>query len=77
MQGYAGVCEEFHPAPLRIMTDAYHPAGMDMPVLLDMGMMPLEARLVINGYDGNVLNQFGLADAECGEHGSPRRLRRL
>ena len=47
------------------MTDAYQAAGMDMPVLLDMGMMPLEARLVINGYDGHILNQFGLADAEA------------
>ena len=64
-RSYAGVCEEFHPAPLRVMTDEYQAAGMDTPVLLDMGMEALMARLVINGYDGNILNQFGLQDADA------------
>ena len=62
---YAGRIEEFHPAELQISTREYQAGGMDMPVLLDMGMEPLVARAVINGYEETTFHQFGLADARA------------
>ena len=62
---FAGKVEEFHPPQLKIMTAEYHASGMDAPVLLDMGMEPLVARLIINGYFGQALENFGLADANA------------
>ena len=62
---YAGRVEEFHPAQLEVSTREYQAGGMDIPVLLDMGMEALEARLVVNGYEPATFHQFGLADAEA------------
>ena len=64
-EGYAGRVHEFHPPRLRVTTEEYQAAGMDMPVLLDVGMEPLEAMVILNGIDGNILSQFGLADANA------------
>ena len=64
---YGGRIEEFHPARLMIMTHDYHAGAMDAPVQLDMGMETPEARLIINGYHGNIINQFGLANANAVE----------
>ena len=62
---YAGQVDEFHPPQLEIMTEPYKAGGMDVPVLLDMGMMPLEGRLIINGYEQSAFGGFGLADAKA------------
>ena len=62
---YAGRIEEFHPAELQISTREYQAGGMDMPILLDMGMEALVARATINGYEPTTFHQFGLADAEA------------
>ena len=62
---YAGRVEEFHPAQLEVSTREYQAGGMDVPVQLDMGMEPLDARLIVNGYEPATFSQFGLADAEA------------
>ena len=64
-ESYAGRVEEFHPARLQIMVDDYHAGAMDTPVMLDMGMETPVSRLIINGYHGQILNQFGLSDANA------------
>ena len=58
----AGQLDEFHPPQLQTMIDWYRAGGMDMPIPLDMGMDPLVARLIINGYQPEAFTQFGLAD---------------
>ena len=62
---YAGRLEIFEPAELQINVREYQASGMDMPVLLDMGMEPLIARATVNGYEPTTFNQFGLANAEA------------
>jgi P2 family phage contractile tail tube protein len=62
---YAGQVDEFHPPQLEVMTEPYKSGGMDVPVLLDMGMEPLEGRLIINGYEQSAFAGFGLADAKA------------
>ena len=62
---YAGRLEEFMPCPLQIMTAEHHTGTLDSPLLLDMGMEALVARAIINGYDANLLNSFGLANANA------------
>ena len=62
---YAGQVDEFHPPQLEVMTEPYKAGGMDVPVLLDMGMEPLEGRLIINGYEQTAFAGFGLADAKA------------
>lgn len=54
-----GITEEFHPPTLEASVMEYQAAGMDMPILLDMGMEALTARLVLNGYHGPAFNTFG------------------
>lgn len=62
---YAGVVEEFRPGSLQIMTAEHHPGGFDMPVTLDMGMETPVCTIIVNGYFGQILEQFGLADADA------------
>ena len=62
---YAGRLEEFTPCSLAIMTAEHHAGTLDSPLLLDMGMEALVARAIINGYDANLLNSFGLANANA------------
>ena len=50
-----------------VMTAEHHAGAMDAPLLLDMGMEALTPRIVVNGYHGTLLNQFGLADANAVE----------
>ena len=57
-----GLTEEFHPPTLEASVMEYQASGMDMPVLLDMGMEPLTARIIINGYHGPAFNTFGQID---------------
>ena len=61
-QPMAGTVEEFHPPNLSVDTTPYKAGGMDVPVLLDMGMNVLMARAMVNGYQPKVFSQFGLAD---------------
>ena len=58
---FDGMIEEFHPPGLVIMTSDYY-GGLDISIPLEMGMEALISRLVVNGYHGVFLNQFGLID---------------
>ena len=60
---YAGRVEEFMPARLQVLTSEHHAGGMDSPVYLDMGMETPVARFVVNGFHGQLINTFGLANA--------------
>lgn len=74
----AGVVEEFHPPTLEASVMEYQASGMDMPILLDMGMEALTARLVVNGYFTQVFSTFGRANqtqTEFVAHGGLRSIR--
>ena len=60
---YGGKIEEFHPPGLEILTAPHHAGAMDAPILLDMGMESPTGRIVVNGYYGQLFEQFGLANA--------------
>lgn len=64
-ESLAGQLDEFHPPQLQTMVHWYRAGGMDTSIPLDMGMEPLVARLLINGYQQGSFTQFGLANIDA------------
>lgn len=64
-KGYAGQVASYTPPPLTLVVDDHRAGGMDAPVSLDMGMEAMEASLVLNSYDRDVLALFGVAEGNA------------
>lgn len=59
-RGYVGKVEEVNPPKLSIKNEEFRAAGLDAPVIIDMGMEKIEASFTLLEYDKDVLKQFGL-----------------
>jgi uncharacterized protein len=60
-RGYAGRVEELTLPKLSLKTEDFRAGGMDVPVVLDMGMEKLECDLTIAEYDPEIVKMFGLS----------------
>lgn len=59
-KGYAGQIESFCAPQLRLQTESFRAAGMDVPIELDMGMERLVCSFSLISYDAEVLAAFGV-----------------
>lgn len=63
-RGYAGRVDEIELPKLTLKTEEHRAGGMDVPVLIDLGMDKMESTLTISDHDPELFKLFGLLDAQ-------------
>lgn len=61
-RGYAGQVEEFNPPKLTLQTQEFRAGGMDVPVMITMGMEAMNCDFSLKAYDRHVLAMFGVTE---------------
>ena len=61
-RGYLGQVKSVELPKLTIKTKEHRSAGMDVPIVIDMGMEKMEATLTFQEFSRNLITQFGLTE---------------
>ena len=63
--GWAGRIDSFTPPTIESTVEDYRAGGMDGAIPLRMGQEPMETEIVFNGYHKEVIESWGLEDANA------------
>lgn len=63
-ESYLGQIAEFEEPPLSIATEEYRGGGMIGPVMIDLGLQAMEAKMKMGGHTASLIRKFGTTQVD-------------